>query len=294
MEMKRRWLVFFSALLLTIDYAQTGVCWTVQQTVADQKGQPVRADVNIQISGSGFGRSTDSSGHSSNVNLPPDANGCTLRVMPIDSCYRGGFKAMSSCAYLATDTIGINWTVSENDDPTVAISRNGKIITESRAIGEYPAPRTIAGTVKCVVNSYAENGGPFAGGRPVSGIAIKAIDESGNVLGQAVTGSDGKYKISFVRNCKHELKRMVLDPQNTPYQGGMLEGWSACSYWMVYTKYPPLFQASSCIRDGVTSGRAKAVNGSAIPESETLDCAKPPPKGSMGLPPCLANTGGCI
>ena len=55
------------------------------------------------------------------------------------------------------------------------------------------------------------------GGKPVPGIKISVLDSSHNLLGSALTGTDGKYKISGVVPGTYTF---TLNPMATPFKPG--------------------------------------------------------------------------
>ena len=151
---------------------------------------------------------------------------------------------------------------------------------------------TISGVVQCLAHGLERQ---QHGRRSVAGVAIKVVDEEGGQLAEAVTDADGKYRLSFPPKCPGNLRlKVILDPRQTGYQGGVVEGWSYCLYWLVYSKYPPTFVMSQCVRDEIFGGRAKPLAGLPFPESKSFDCTRPPPEGSQGLSPCPAADDACI
>lgn len=249
--------------------------------------------MSVQMGGAGpLPAKTDPHGFYSVSNLPSSAHSCTLIVSgPTGHCYRGGFLIFSDCSFGSNQDMRINVTLSEADDPKLAIYWPDGRMTQTEAIGYHVPPVVVSGAVECVAHGP---GGRYLR-RPVTGIVIKVVDQKGNQVADAVSDKDGKYHLDFTPKCPNGQRlKVILDPVQTGYQGGLIEKWGRCVYWTVYPKYPPTFVVSQCIRDDAFRGRAKALTGVTFPESKTFDCTKPPPEGSQGLPPCPAVNDACI
>jgi hypothetical protein len=244
-----------SLLLATIVFGRAGraLGWELEFEVSDQQGRAIaqeRFDAIVTIGENTYGGSMNAESRLLTEyllkDLPDSMNGCTVKVLPVRSCFEGGAVELAECGGSSSSHVTMNWKVYTDRSPKVSIRSDQERTTELIALRiPHPPPVPFTGSV-------------LFRRRPVRGALIKALDghDGWRTLASVRTDENGTYHATFSPKCPNDEKvMMILYPNGSGYQGGRAQVWSN-AIWGVDAKNPPTVYVHS--NGGPSDVRIKA------------------------------------